>query len=140
MYEPVKEYIDTHPLPYQEHVTKVNLYCIGLADTFLNYAIPTFTDEGTEAIRRGIDIVSLHERYRQIGNLLGSENQMERLNLLIRQRFQVTNAMAGFLQGVTNSLLYALTERDTETNRTALQLWLDGPEKLRIDGGSSHET
>ena len=65
---------------------------------------------------------------------------MERLNLLIRQRFQVTNAMAGFLQGVTNSLLYALTERDTETNRTALQLWLDGPEKLRIDGGSSHET
>lgn len=54
---------------------------------------------------------------------------MEKLNLLIRQRFQVTTAMSGFLQGVTNSLLYELTERDTETNKTVLQLWLDGPEE-----------
>ena len=121
-------------------MTKVNLYCIGVADTFLGYAIPTFTDEGTEAIRREIDVVALHDRYRQISNLLGSEDQMEKLNLLVRQRFQVTTAMAGFLQGVTNSLLYALTERDTETNKTVLQLWLDGPEKLRIGGGKSHET
>lgn len=129
MYELVKEYIDTHPLPYQEHVTKVTLYCIGLADTFLDYAIPAFTDEGTEAIRRGIDVVALHDRYRQISNHLGSEDQLEKLNLLIRQWFQVTTAMTGFLQGVTNSLLYALTERDTETNKTILQLWLDGPEE-----------
>ena len=127
--EPVKEYIGSHPLPYQEHVTKVNLYCIGLADTFLGYAISAFIDEGTEAIRRGIDIVALHDRYRKISSILGNEDQMEKLNLLIRQRFQVTTAMAGFLQGVTNSLLYALTERDTETNKTVLQLWLDGPEE-----------
>lgn len=140
LYESVKEYIDTHPLPYQEHVTKVNLYCIGLADTFLGYAIPAFTDEGTEAIRREVDMIALHDRYRKISSILGNEDQMEKLNLLIRQRFQVTTAMAGFLQGVTNSLLYALTERDTETNKTVLQLWLDGPEKLIIDGGSSHET
>ena len=53
---------------------------------------------------------------------------MEKLNLLIRQRFQMTTAIAGFLQGVTNSLLYALTERDTETNKTVLQLWLEQPE------------
>lgn len=129
LYEPVKEYIDSHPLPCQEHTTKVNLYCIGLADTFLSYAIPSFMDDGTEAIRREIDMVALHDRFRQIGSILGSENQMEKLNLLIRQRFQVTTAMSGFLQGVTNSLLYALTERDTETNKTVLQLWLDGPEE-----------
>lgn len=129
LYEPVKEYIGTHPMPYQEHVTKVNFYCIGLADTFLGYAIPAFIDEGTEAIRRGIDIVALHDRYRKISSILGNEDQMEKLNLLIRQRFQITTAMAGFLQGVTNSLLYALTERDTETNKTVLQLWLDGPEE-----------
>lgn len=129
LYEPVKEYMGNHPLPYQEHTAKVNLYCIGLADSFLGYAIPAFMDEGTEAIRREVDIIALHERYRQISNLLGNEDQMEKLNLLIRQRFQVMTPMAGFLQGVTNFLLYALTERDTETNRTLLQLWLDGPEE-----------
>lgn len=140
LYEPVEEYIDTHPLPYQEHVTKVNLYCIGLVDAFLGYAVPAFIDEGTEAIRREVDIIALHDRYRQISNLLGSEDQMEKLNLLIRQRFQVTTAMAGFLQGVMNSLLYELAERDTETNKTILQLWLDGQEKSSINGGNSNET
>lgn len=140
MYEPVKEYIDTHPLPYQEHVTKVNLYCIGFADTFLNYAIPTFTDEGTEAIRRGIDVVALHDRYRQISNLLGNEDQMEKLNLLIRQRFQVTTAMGRVPPRRDEFSAVCADRADTETNRTVLQLWLDGPEKLRIDGGSSHET
>lgn len=129
LYEPVKAYIDAHPLPYQEHTTKVNFTCIALTDEFLGYAIPAFIDERKEAIRREVDIVALHDRYRQIGNLLGSEDQMEKLNLLIRQRFQVTTAMSGFLQGVTNSLLYELTERDTETNKTVLQLWLDGPEE-----------
>ena len=129
LYNPVKEYIDSHPLPCQEHTTKVNLTCIALADEFLGYAIPAFIEDRKEAIRREVDIVALHDRFRQISSILGSEDQMEKLNLLIRQRFQVTTAMSGFLQGVTNSLLYALTERDTETNKTVLQLWLNGPEE-----------
>lgn len=129
LYEPVKEYIDDHPLPYQENTTKVNLYCIGLADAFLGYAIPAFIHDGKDAIRREVDIVALHDRYRKISSILGNEDQMEKLNLLIHQRFQVTTAMAGFLQGVTNSLLYALIERDVETGKTGLQLWLDGPKE-----------
>ena len=31
-----------------------------------------------------------------------------------------------FVQGINNSLIYALTERDAETNKTVLQLWLEG--------------
>ena len=52
---------------------------------------------------------------------------MEELNLLIRQRFQIVTVMQSFIQGITYSLLYSLIERDDETDKTGLQLWLDKP-------------
>ena len=54
---------------------------------------------------------------------------MEELNLLIRQRFQIVTVMQSFIQGITNSLLYSLIERDVETGKTGLQLWLDRSEE-----------
>lgn len=126
LYPFVKEYIENHPLPYQEHETKVSLYCIALNDTFLEYAVPAFVREKKKAIRREMDIPYIKDLYRQISAILGSEEQMERLNLLIRQRFMVATSMDGFVQGVTNNLLYSLTSRDVESGRTVLQLCLEG--------------
>jgi len=37
--------------------------------------------------------------------------------------------MAGFLQGMTNDLLYSLACRDAETSRQVFQLVLDGEMK-----------
>ena len=129
LYEKVKTYITEHPLPYQEHQTKMNVLYIALMDDFLDYAIPKFMEEQKNEIREELDIVYLHDLYRQITAILGSENQMEELNLLIRQRFQIVTVMQSFIQGITNSLLYSLIERDVETGKTGLQLWLDRPEE-----------
>lgn len=128
LYEKVKTYITEHPLPYQEHQTKMNVLYIALMDDFLDYAIPKFMEEQKNEIQEELDIVYLHNLYRQITAILGSENQMEELNLLIRQRFQIVTIMQSFIQGITNSLLYSLIERDVETGKTGLQLWLDGSE------------
>lgn len=125
LYQKTKEYIDSHPLPCQEHSTKVSFYCIGLNDAFLEYAVPKFIAERKDMIRSGMDIVYVRQLYRKISTLLGNEEQMERLNLLIRQRFMMVPAVAGFVQGATNSLLYSLTARDVESGRTVMQLWLD---------------
>ena len=51
--------------------------------------------------------------------------EMEKLNLLLRQRFLIVTPMAGFLQGITNDLLEDLTERDVETGKQAVRLWLE---------------
>lgn len=100
----------------------MNLYYIGLMDDFLGYAIPKFFEGRVDAIRRELVIVYLDGLYRDINSIIGCEDQMEELNLLIRQRFQVTTAMQSFIQGITNTLLDALTEWDAETGKTTLQL------------------
>jgi hypothetical protein len=50
---------------------------------------------------------------------------MEKLNLLLPQRFLIVTPMAGCLQGMTNDLLEDLTERDVETGKQAVRLWLE---------------
>lgn len=125
LYGKVKVYISEHPLPYQEHNTRLNLYYVGLMDDFLGYAIPKFFEGRVDAIRRELDMVYLHGLYRDISSIIGGEDQMEELNLLIRQRFQVATAMQSFIQGITNTLLDSLTERDAETGKMVLQLWMD---------------
>ena len=47
---------------------------------------------------------------------------MERLNLLIRQRFLLVSPMAAFLQGLTTDLLLNLTCRDPESSKQLFQL------------------
>lgn len=124
LYAKVAAYISEHPLPYQEHNTKMNLYYIGLMDDLFSYAIPKFFEGRVDAIRRELDMVYLHGLYRDINSIIGNEDQMEELNLLIRQRFQVSTAMQSFIQGITNTLLDSLTERDAETGKTGVQLWV----------------
>jgi len=70
------------------------------------------------------DIVDLRDLYREIGAMLGGEEELERLNLLFRQRFLIVTPMAGFLQGLTGDLLYCLTYRDAETRKLTARLVL----------------
>ena len=125
LYDRVKEYIETHPLSYLEAPTKVNLYCIALMDSFLEYAAEKADKKQRECVRPAFDIVELRDLYRQITAMIGREEKMERINLLFRQRFLIVTPMAGFMQGMTNDLLYLLTERDPQTNQLAVSLWLN---------------
>lgn len=125
MYEKAQAYIAAHPLEYQERCTKLNLYCIALASDFLEYAADKYDQQQKEVQRAVFDIVYLRDLYRKIGALLGSEEPLEQLNLLLHQRFMLVTPMVAFLQGLTNDLLYALTSRDVETNRLAVQLRME---------------
>lgn len=125
LYEKAKEYIAVHPFSYQETHTSLSLYCMALSGDFLEYAADKYADTLKEAIRMVIDIVNIRDLYRQICVLLGHEDEMERLNLLFRQRFLSVAPMAGFIQGMTDDLLQELTSRDVETSKLTVQLWLD---------------
>ena len=59
---------------------------------------------------------------------------MERLNDLLRVRFQFSPAMFGFVQGMNNDLLYALTFRNRETSRHVFQLLPDKQPAVSKEG------
>ncbi|MEA4954376.1 MAG: hypothetical protein VB096_02510 [Pseudoflavonifractor sp.] len=78
---------------------------------------------GNQGRQNGLlDIVRLRDLYRTLTALLGSEYELERLNLLLRQRFLIVTPMSAFLQRLTNDLLYSLVSRDIETGKQAVQL------------------
>jgi len=132
-YEKAKYYIEEHPLSLQEQETKLDFYLAALADDFLAYMAPFYFENRKDVIQDELDIVCLRDLYRKNSTIIGSEEQMEKLNLLIRQRFMVTTTMASFVQGATNSLLHSLTFRDMETHKTVIQLILeemDNPEDM----------
>lgn len=124
-YPTEKSFIDEHPLSFQEMITSMNFYLAQLYDDFLEYIAPLFFDECKLIMRRQIDLVYSRDLYRQINTIIGGEEQMEKLNMLIRQRFMITTAMAKFAQSMTNSMLYALTYRDVETNKPIIQIILE---------------
>ena len=125
MYERAKEHIEAHPLAYQERQTVLDAYCVALAGDYLEHATQSFAKEQRKAMQPAFDIVCLRDLYRKISATIGGEEQLERLNLLIRQRFLIVTPMAGFLQGLTNDLLYSLVCRDAETSKQVFQLVLD---------------
>lgn len=101
LFETVREYIHSHPLRCQEEATKQALYCVALAGCFVEHAAKEYWRTLKEAQRASYDIVELRDLYRKISVILNSEDDMERLILLFRQRFLMVPAMAGYLQGMT---------------------------------------
>ena len=125
LYEKVKEHIEAHPLARQERYTKLSVYCAMLAGDFLEYAAERFAREQRKEAPPTLDMACLRDLYRQISTIIGGEEQLERLNLLIRQRFLPVTPMAGFLQGMTDDLLHDLVYRDAESSKQIFQLVLD---------------
>jgi len=126
LYSVIEKFIDGHPLSFREEPTSICFYTAHLYDDFLEYAAPLFFGRCKLRVRDQMDLVYSRELYRQISVVIGGEEQMEKLNMLIRQGFILTTAMIAFAQGVANSMLYALTYRDVETNKPILQLILEG--------------
>ena len=125
MYERVKEHIKTNPLGYQESTTRQDIYYATLTGDFLEYAAEKFAREQYKVVGAAFDIIYLRNLYREISTIIGGEEQMERLNMLLRHRFLFVTPMAGFMQGLTNSLLYSLIARDAETSKLVFQLMLE---------------
>jgi hypothetical protein len=124
-YEQVRKHIQTHPLDFQEPYTKITFYSSELHDRFMKTASERYFTERKEESISVIDICDLHELYANICGLLGSDEPLDRLNLLFRQRFLMVSVMTAFLQGITNQLVYSLSYRDRETSKQVFQLLLD---------------
>lgn len=125
VYDIMKAYIDANPLPYQEDGTKRAIYCAMLSGELLENAVKLFKEELTDRFREVVDIVDLRDLYRKICAILGSEDEMEKLHLLFRQRFLIATPVAIFMQGAANQLIYSLLHRDRETSRQVFQLILE---------------
>ena len=123
-YQQAKKYVDAHSLPYQEKLTRHNIYYIALAHILSKHQLPQYHRQ-TRYLLKTLDIVRLQELYHEIGMLLGGTEPMEKLGDSIRISFQVTDYAHIFMQRTVETLLYSLTYRDKETSRQVFQLMLE---------------
>jgi len=135
LYETAKTFIESHPVSFQEDESRLDYYCVCLFGEFAAYIAGRFSLDKRNALSKTADIVALRDLYRKISAIIGGEEQMERLNLLIRQRFLIVTPLAAFLQGLTTDLLLNLTYRDPESDKQIFQLLPDDE-----NGGGIFET
>lgn len=124
-YKTAKEYINKHPLAFQEYPTKCEYYLFALSDDYLIYAYPKYYNKFKERICEELDLVHIRHNFLEISEILGSQSQMEKLNYLLKERFIVSNVMSSFVQGFTDITKLSMSWRDIESSRTVLQLWFD---------------
>lgn len=121
LYPQAKECMDTHPLPYQEEMTRQHIYYVMLAAHVPEHQLSDYIYQARPPVAK-MDIVRLRELYQEIGTLLGDFDPMERLGKSIRSSFQITDAAHIFMQSAAEVLLYSLTYRDNETSKQVFQL------------------
>lgn len=109
---------------FQEYSTQLNILYLTLVDDFFPQMIHEFMEEQKIELRNVLDQIRFQELYQDISHLIG-ETQMERLNLLLKNKFVVSSALESFVQGFTNDLLYRLITKDIETNKLGFQLLMD---------------
>ena len=125
----VQAYVATHPYPFLENYTKVELYMAELADLYFEYAVERYTEEQESRFLGECDPLRGNELYNMIVQLLGEETEMEQLNALFAQRFLLVKPMELFTQAYVQEFICALTYRDMQTDHTVLQLLLDRVEE-----------
>lgn len=111
-------------LEFQELHTNQTLLFFSLADEMMADATSRFVKEQVNRLNGIVDEVYLQDLYERISHQAG-EAMLEELNTRIRQRFLMAPLATVFAQGITNELLFQLTDRDRETSRQMFQLLLD---------------
>lgn len=125
LFEKAKDCVDSLPLSYQEPFTKTYIYCALLEKDILSFAVNQYLDWKEDAFDEALDMPKFNRLYRNICDLLGSEKDMDSLNILFRDRFMAVTNMMSFIQGFSNDLMFLLTYKDMETGRKIFQLILD---------------
>ena len=125
----VQAYVASHPYPFLENYTKIELYMADLADLYFEYAVERYAEEQESRLLGGCDPLRANELYNMIVQLVGGETEMEQLNVLFAQRFLLVKPMALFTQAYVQDFVCALTYRDMQTDHTVLQILLDRVEE-----------
>lgn len=124
LYPQVKKYVEEHPLPYQEELTRHNVYYVALASKLPVDQLPHFTKKARPTVK-DTDIVRMRELYGQIGGMMEDFEPISRLRASVLSCLQVADPARIFLQGTVEALLFSLTYRDNETSKQVFQLLLD---------------
>lgn len=112
LYEKAKALIESTPVSFQERYTTLTYYGLKMVgDIFEQFAAEFIQDE-RDSLNGIIDIIHFNQFYKRICEQLGSEELMERLNLLFRQCFMMVTKIMAFIGGFTNEVIYNLTFRD----------------------------
>jgi len=111
-------------LNFQERHTNQTILLFSLADEMMADATSRFVQEQVNGLNGIVEVVYLQDLFERISHQIG-DAMMEELNARIRQRFLMAPLAAVFAQGITNELLFQLTDRDRETSRQMFQLLLD---------------
>lgn len=125
-YEQVEDFIGTNPLDCQETSTKISLYTVLLSGNYIEATAELFREKIKSDLQEECDFARLQNLRGRLCDKLGGAEEMDRIDLLFKQSFQIVFPMAGWLQGIADSLLGDLLSRDKESGRLDFLLLFDG--------------
>lgn len=124
-YQRAKSYIESHPINCEDTSTKSTLYTIALTHDYLEAECEKLLKAQDEWTARTLTHTDLNALYRQICDVIGNEAGMKNLDRLFRERFLIATSLECFLQGMSSTLMYVLTKKDSETSKQVFQFLLD---------------
>jgi len=127
-YPALKEYIDKNRSRFQERYTLIIMACAAVAPEFMVCMAKRHFDSLAEEYNKAMDVVELRHIYRELTYAVG-EQDVDRLNELIKRRFFISMAGDVYLQALTEQYLMELQYRDKETSRQIIQIMLDDAAK-----------
>lgn len=123
LYGTVNAYIRQNPLAVTDENTKISIYMVALARDFLDYIAREQHEAQITLLRQRVDLDCLAALRRELSEVMGEEI-IERIETLVRERFQTVTYMNMLLQSTADYLSFTLTSRDVESSRTVLELSL----------------
>ncbi len=120
-FEQVKASIEARPFTFQERSTRVSLYCILLADEYLETALTEYCQKYLQSIDREFDRVEARHLFFQLSALAGW-HKMRRLHELFARSYIFADPVTAFVQGYTDGLMDFLAEQDAETRQYCFEL------------------
>ncbi len=130
-----KAYLDTHPLLFQEPITRSDILVVTMMDEYMRMSLARYTTCAGYKLMAVADMTHVEQLFEDISGIIGDVAPVERLNLLFRERFLAVPAMSAFEQGLTHDPLYCLNHCDPETSRQVFQLTLDHGYPIAAGGG-----
>jgi len=124
-YQCAKSYIESHPINCEDTSIKGTLYTIALTHDYLEAECEKLLKAQDGWIARTLTHTDLTALYSQICNVIGDEAGMKNLDRLFRERFLIATSLECFLHGMSSTLMYVLTNKDSETSKQVFQLLLD---------------
>lgn len=123
-YPVLKTYIDGHRPCFQDRYTLVSTACAAAAPTLMEDMARDYFEGLDNEFRGMMDVIELRHLYRDLTYAAGEQN-VDRLNELIKHRFFMAAAGDIYLQALTEQYLLELLHRDKESGRKTIQILLD---------------